>query len=197
MKFLLPLLLMLSLPVTGQNWYLKRSIPWNHPEASDTVMTFKDITSFAKSDYENNNSLLPRYFDIVRWQQENPEVKVSFFRAEYQAVMPDAEAEGRFSDLGDSILIDTHISIGSGKPFLQFGLLPFRKNPVTGSVERLISFVLKVESTPLARAQTFRESPKKGAATAVSLLSTGNWYKIRVKETGIYKLTYDQLATIG
>ncbi len=30
-----------------------------------------------------------------------------------------------------------------------------------------------------------------------SKLSTGNWYKIKVPETGIYKLTYSQLSSIG
>jgi len=30
-----------------------------------------------------------------------------------------------------------------------------------------------------------------------SVLSTGDWYKITVQETGVYKITYDDLAGYG
>ena len=36
-----------------------------------------------------------------------------------------------------------------------------------------------------------------GAHAADSKLSTGNWYKIGMSETGIYRLTYDDLSSLG
>ena len=99
MRYLLLLLLISSLPVNGQTWYLKRDISWSQPVSPDKTMPFKNIAAFVNSDYENYNALFPRYFEIIPWHPENPKVKVSFFRAEYQQVMPDAEGIEKFSSL--------------------------------------------------------------------------------------------------
>ena len=197
MRYLLPLLLIFALPVKAQTLYLQRSVPWSYPDTTAKVMSFKEISSFVRSDYENYHSLLPRYTEIIEWQSENPEVEVSFYRAEYQVVQPDNEAKQLLSGLSDSISVKSHISFDSGKPYLQIALVPFRKNPVTGFIERLTSFVLKVESTQVVPKKPAPVAYKKSSSAENSMLSSGNWYKIRIRETGIYKLTYDQLLSLG
>ncbi len=197
MRYLLPLLLFIALPLHGQTWYLKRHISWKDPIVSAKDMTFKDITAFVNSDYENYSSLLPRYFEIIPWQAENSNVTVSFYRAEYENVYPDADAAAKFSDLGDTIPITSHVSTAAGKPFVQVALVPFRKNPATGQIERLTAFVLKLESNPGPVKPNGVHSLKKSAISENSMLSTGNWFKIKVPETGMYKLTYSQLSSIG
>jgi hypothetical protein len=72
--------------------------------------------------------------------------------------------------------------------------LPFRKNPVSGSFEKLISYQLV-----LTKSEGF-EKTKPGVAKEYaenSVLSEGEWYKFRVSETGIHKLTYQDLANAG
>ncbi len=197
MRHLLPLLMFFSLPLYGQSWYLKRAISWEHAVTPEKTMSFDEIISFANSDYENNNALLPRYFENIAWHAENPSVTIRFFKAEYQQVPADDEARQKLSELTDSIRIQSHISTAAGRPFLQIALVPFRKNPSTGITERLTSFVLQIESVPLPVKSSALTGKKKTAGTEKSMLAYGNWFKIKVPETGIYKLTYGQLSSIG
>ena len=197
MKYLLSLFLVISFQVDAQTWYLKRDISWNIPVDTVKAMTFRDIIAFDKADYENYDALLPRFFENFRWQGGDTDVKVGIFRAEYQAVTPDNEALEKFSILSDSIVVQTHLSSEDGRLFLQIALVPFRKNPQSGRIERLVSFVLDLESLPGPIIQKSQKALKKSSSVVQSKLSSGNWFKIRIQDAGIYKLTYDQLSGLG
>ena len=41
------------------------------------------------------------------------------------------------------------------------------------------------------------KSESKGDWTEQSVLASGDWYKIAVEQSGIHKLTYEQLTEIG
>ncbi|MFR9166283.1 MAG: type IX secretion system sortase PorU [Dysgonomonas sp.] len=43
----------------------------------------------------------------------------------------------------------------------------------------------------------YSEAPNAGRYTKKSVLSEGNWFKIKVGETGVYKLTYEKLRSMG
>ncbi|HWB64144.1 MAG TPA: type IX secretion system sortase PorU [Chitinophagales bacterium] len=70
--------------------------------------------------------------------------------------------------------------------------LPFRKNPSTGAVERLVSFTIRLKVTPKMQLRA-----TNGYAGA-SVLASGTWYKLEVSADGIYKIDYNFLKkTIG
>lgn len=73
-------------------------------------------------------------------------------------------------------------------------LLPFRKNPSSGSIEKLTSFRLKV-------IKGSNETNKNGTSSASfaqnSVLATGDWYRIGVLKDGIYKVDIDLLESMG
>lgn len=79
-------------------------------------------------------------------------------------------------------------------PFHEVCILPLRRNPATGNIERLVSFTLQLE---------FSENPstrneKSGRIyTGNSVLSSGNWYKIAVASDGVFAITYDYLKNEG
>ena len=56
-----------------------------------------------------------------------------------------------------------------------------------GRYQKLVSFMLRVESQPAGRART--RDAGSGRYAAHSVLSSGSWAKIRIPETGIYQLT--------
>ncbi|MCX6271307.1 MAG: hypothetical protein NTU44_08850 [Bacteroidetes bacterium] len=70
---------------------------------------------------------------------------------------------------------------------------PFRRDTLTGTIQRLESFQLSVRYDV--------DSKPTGVSTHLyaqhSVLSQGTWYKIGVKYTGIYKLTYTDLQSMG
>jgi hypothetical protein len=72
-------------------------------------------------------------------------------------------------------------------------ILPFRKNPSTGVIEKLVSFDVNI--SPL----TFQQ--KKANVTRIyaanSILASGEWYKIGVVADGVQKIDYDFLKKAG
>jgi len=87
----------------------------------------------------------------------------------------------------------THEVVISGKTYTVFRLLPMRKNPETGVYEKLIAFDLTKnlgasEAAGAGSPETFAEN---------SVLATGDWFKVSVTKSGVYKLTYAQLKEMG
>lgn len=77
------------------------------------------------------------------------------------------------------------------KPYAILTLLPFVAD-ASGNVRKLVSCEM-----------TLRLKPQNSAAksthsyAANSVLSTGTWYKVGVTETGLYKLTFENLTEMG
>ncbi|MBW6491755.1 MAG: type IX secretion system sortase PorU [Lentimicrobium sp.] len=71
-------------------------------------------------------------------------------------------------------------------------VLPFGLNPASGKTEKLASYSLEI---------TFAASPPvlKSVNTYAdnSVLATGDWYKFYLAESGVYKITFDDLKNLG
>ena len=91
--------------------------------------------------------------------------------------------------------IDFDISISSekGRPNAQINFVPIRKNPTSGQYEKLISAELLIYATTTENSATFY--PKSSAN--VSKLNDGQIYKIKVSNSGIYKIDYQLLSSLG
>ncbi len=80
---------------------------------------------------------------------------------------------------------------GGTRAFISF--LPVRKSSTTGQYEKLMRFTLRVFSREI-------DTPKsniKNQAVFESVLASGRWYKFSIKETGIYRINYDDLRSAG
>ena len=69
---------------------------------------------------------------------------------------------------------------------------PFRKNLVTNKIEKIISFKIQY-----LREKDSNNLNKNKSSAQHSVLSTGKWYKIAVNNTGIHKITYNDLVSLG
>ncbi|NTV82938.1 MAG: hypothetical protein HGA23_01380, partial [Bacteroidales bacterium] len=81
-------------------------------------------------------------------------------------------------------------------PKQSISLLPMRKAPGCEGFQRLVSFKLEIsfhEDQPIAYG---RETTVRSYAEH-SVLKTGEWFKLSVKETGIYKISYEDLEDMG
>lgn len=90
------------------------------------------------------------------------------------------------------IQVESEIVTERKKTILNYSFLPYRINPTTGAVEKLTAYTLELTT---GNALNKKTSIRTYASN--SLLSEGNWFKIKVDTTGIFKLTYEQLAQIG
>ncbi|HRW68781.1 type IX secretion system sortase PorU [Lentimicrobium sp.] len=80
----------------------------------------------------------------------------------------------------------------NGKPWAIVTLVPFAVDPVSGQMMKLSSFRLNITTIP---DQVTKKNERSYALNSV--LSSGDWYKIYINETGIYRLTYDDLKNLG
>ena len=74
-------------------------------------------------------------------------------------------------------------------------LRPVRRNPQTGQPERLVSF--DYSYTPATDRVAARSTAGTRTHAAHSVLRTGDWYKMGVAESGIYKLDKATLGRLG
>ena len=93
----------------------------------------------------------------------------------------------------NEIELKTTISVSKKIPSATVSFIPVRLNAKTGIYEKLVSFRLSLHSV---------QKPGKLNSTdrvyaENSVLSTGEWYKIRVQNSGIYKISYTDLENFG
>lgn len=73
-------------------------------------------------------------------------------------------------------------------------VFPFRVNPENGLWERLTSFEFEFEDI---YNQKNLSGVSENIYAAQSVLATGNWYKLCVRESGLYKITQSDLEKLG
>lgn len=95
-------------------------------------------------------------------------------------------------DLKDEIALQASVSTSRGEYFAVVWFLPFRYNNDSGKYEKLVSGELMIvpdmEMKSAAAVSNFANQ---------SVLANGNWFKIRISETGLHKVTYEQLQQMG
>jgi hypothetical protein len=72
-------------------------------------------------------------------------------------------------------------------------LKPVRRNPQTGQAERLLSFSYAYQAA--ANASASRTTARSHVGTSV--LNSGDWYKVGVPHSGVYKLDMAALKSLG
>ncbi len=96
-------------------------------------------------------------------------------------------------ELSDQVIIDAIVVYDHKVPYAQISFVPLRKNSSSGKIERLVSFSINLEVQERFGAESTRSYTNRQS----SVLSTGNWYKIAVNNTGVHKITYNELAGMG
>lgn len=91
------------------------------------------------------------------------------------------------------IELSSAISYDRKTPFAVCSFIPVRINPYNHQIELLISFDIVI--SPSEDNPVLKEKARDYAA--VSVLSSGNWYKVAVTQTGIHRITYNDLQNMG
>ena len=151
----------------------------------------KTITqpAFTHATYTQQYGLLPSFTQIT------PATTVG--KVAVEVVNPVYTAAGQIDNsclkyIKTSVVAKGQISYYHKKPKLYLSVLPFRKNPTTGAMEKLESFTLKVKITASGGEKSLH------SYAANSVLANGTWYKISVAATGIYKIDYNFIKnTLG
>lgn len=111
--------------------------------------------------------------------------------ARYEAVPAAEAALLAGAELGPEPTVRLTVGTETRQPVTLVTVLPLRRNPSTGAIERLLGF--DVTSTP---APARRPSSPRTYATS-SVLAQGQWIKVGVTETGMYRIDRNQLQSFG
>ena len=145
--------------------------------------------------YNPETSVLPSYFERVLLNSANDEIKVSLKNKIFEEANAEEVRllkETNYSD--NEIQISTSLMFERKIPYAGISFIPIRKNSLTGKFEKLVSFNLNIQIT-----ENLSPVLKSGSRIYPdnSVLATGDWYKLGIGSSGMYKITYEVLSSMG
>ena len=189
MKNIFKILLFLFLSL---NFYVNGiTLQWSENKVISFGNDSVEVLSFEGAEY-TDASFLPYYFykeNISDSEAKNYEYSFSLTNIIYSEINPNISINYEF--ISSDFQIDGAVTAASRDYTLEAYILPFKI--VENQLYRLKSFDIKIDKK---RKISLRSTSTSWFADK-SVLASGNWNKIAVNEDGIYKLTYDQLKSMG
>jgi hypothetical protein len=178
--------------LSQSNQFISRSIAWNKlQEIKISKYDTKKLIHFDKAQYTDPNSDLPIYTEAIPLKNAATSVTAKISNATYLPLsVEEQKIAQNFVGLTFSPQLEAVVLSEMKKPILQYSIVPFRKNG--NFIEKLQSFTLEYETVNNTVAA------RETNSTALnSVLASGNWVKIGIIETGLYKISTSQLASLG
>ncbi len=156
---------------------------------------------------DENYSFSRMRFSNALYHNQNP---VPYFQKQYPihaaqvslSVTLQVEKTGNLTDEETALLSNTKTdtafkvevakSTSREQTFAVVKVVPVRYNPVLQKYEKLIAFNLVITVEDVVETELNRRSYASN-----SVLASGNWIKVKVTESGIYKITYSELSQMG
>jgi hypothetical protein len=192
------LALLIWLPVNGQNSRTGRSITWHGTAESSRPAYHQDQWHlyFDGSKTGEISEDLPVYGDLLFEPGYYPGHKVTLTDMRFEPLTEQELRElNNTGNIGSEIELRQEWHRVRGNPALSISLVPVRRNPLTGTIEKLVSFsyTFVQQETPPKSLYSSSTQPYPGN----SVLSSGTWVMVKTSEDGIYRLTYNDLVEMG
>lgn len=176
-------LLLSALPSTAQR--LDISIPW---EENDSLLFFSG------AGYMEEFGPMPVYSVHLPWKNSDQTPVISIDGYEASTVSAKHAAEFKGVEFPEEPEITFNIVFERRIPRLHISMVPFIKTSETRALQKIDRISLQISSQKsIARLK----SQRKGGFAASSNLASGNWYKIAISESGIHKITFEDLQELG
>lgn len=166
------------------------------PELAIHWQSPKDFPVFDQASYPDQDHSVPIYstrLPAVGYKPEHQPV-ITLSQVRYEAVPEEEKKYYTGLDLTGHH-IHAFVQTERKKAYVRLELNPVRRNPVSGQLERLLGFQPQISWQPTLIQD--KQTLKATNFAAGSVLSQGKWYKIAITESGIYKITYDDLVNMG
>ncbi|HTF02587.1 MAG TPA: type IX secretion system sortase PorU [Bacteroidia bacterium] len=171
-----------------------RELRWTTPLYNRFTETeSKSFLWFDEAQYDPSRNFLPYFFERKEVYSNAP-VTARLENAVYETLDPNSVAVigSQASQIGSDPEINAYVTNSREHFYSNVRIVPLRRNPATGSLERLVSFDLKYTALPL------RQGPQMQVSNATtSVLASGTWYRIGVVANGVHKLDYNFLNSMG
>ncbi|MDR2971903.1 MAG: type IX secretion system sortase PorU [Bacteroidales bacterium] len=132
---------------------------------------------------------LPALWDKIEVNHLYASYKYSLSNLKYEALTSEETKLIPEEYTFDTPKVDLKTGTEENRYYALLSIIPIIKNS-NGQYQRLVSCEIRVEGfDPIASSKTARNM--------ISVLASGNWYKIAVKNTGLHKITYNDLKSMG
>ncbi len=181
----LSIIVMLLLPVILSGQIEPVVIEWD---------THNSQSTFPHALYGDGANTLPYYTRKIAWEHPGmlPVVTVEVRESsEFRGETPGGTVPS--DQLGKQPILEYSLVREAGKPFVVMKLLPFFINQ-NGITEKVESFEIRIEKE-MALAPL--KSQRTGSWSEHSVLASGDWFRVSVTQSGMHKMTYEQLKETG
>ncbi len=174
-----------------------KKLTWQAPqEVAVESGVFRKMTGFAEAAYLPERNYLPTVYLTETGIVERVEIS----EAEYRPLSPAEQNSIPVSSLKNfPEVIITH-DVSRHRQVSKINIVPLRLNSSTGAVEKLVSFKYNFikGSGPATTGGPGQIAPTNHRNYASSsVLAQGDWFKIGVTKSGVYKINVAFLASLG
>ncbi|MBK7567484.1 MAG: type IX secretion system sortase PorU [Bacteroidetes bacterium] len=188
--------------LAGEQFSVDRSLNWSE---TPRIFSYDDTKKMEAIQFDGasfrfeNDEMLPVYAESFDIRQEGV-VTITMVNAVYE-VVTNGTNTGRINEknkqqFNDEITIEHSIGFAKNKPQLDIQFVPLKKNKLTGSVEKLVSFTLVITITSNNNNNNYKTTDETDF-TDHSKLSAGTWHKFSVTKEGIFKIDRSWLNANG
>jgi len=171
---------------------IERKLDWQKPikSADNTYLPY-----FMTASYGSFSATMPEYTEVFDPADLNGSLSLELDSMLFEPLPASEIALIDVSLLNktNELIVKQSIEYQRRQARILYTLLPFRQNPENGQLERLVYFRLK----PSALKSALIANETQKTYTSNSVLKTGKWFKIKISQEGVYKLTYKELKNIG
>ena len=164
----------------------QRKVVWHQP-ISGNMPEYLVAASLFEGAVLEGKSNLPYWIESFELQGSSAEAMITnmVFEpfTENSISLPDS--------LGTELNFSSQVAASSGVSYMRVSVFPFvRRN---NQILKLTTFTISVKENP----NRLKSATVAYQWKSTSVLSAGKWMKLKVKNKGIYKITYDQLKGWG
>lgn len=162
----------------------KRMLQW---EKNIIEINKESTLGFSGAIYNDDN--LPVYFERFENVKKGSLINVAFENvAEVNSTLKISEL------INDNFEYNLIWGEEKKKDVLYIEVMPLRRNKSTNKIEKLLSFTINIENS------INNIIPEKNCYKTYisqSVLKSGTWKKIKLKDDGVYKISYEDLISMG
>ncbi len=182
---------------------LERTIEWQEVKTSE-----KSIGTFAEGEilthlrfenvvYPDQESMLPYFYEVfpaASHIRDSKQIRVFIEKAYYEP-LSEMETEIVKSIPKEGVerqSVDFGVYQSRGTSYIYINIPTISFSQTTGQPQKLVRFDIRVEETGN------NEVPKSTNRYSIeSVLAQGKWVMIRINQTGIHKISYSELVSMG
>lgn len=177
---------------------------WSDPIPASTInpdlidIEDKQVFHFDEAVYKSQYGNLPVYTGIVPAPANSSSSNwiIELKDPVYETVKIDQAHKFDIKNIKINIDIVANHQISRKTSYITYEFVPLRRNNNTGELERLVSFI-PFPKKATGQTANLKSGNTKRSYSNQSVLASGDWYKIRVSESGVHKINFDDLLALG